>query len=247
MTVDAKEKKREPIVFPVHLKETVNSTGPARVGKRAWPEEKYNVKLPSGYLEDPHTHRFKRNKSASSIEAKDPEKGIGGKPAAAPASCSVPPLASSPGNQQVPRIANGSKVGKKPVFQKQKARQGAPMRGKQGHQHRVIAIAKQKGHRQGASPQGQHHRVIAIAKQKGHQQRVSQQGRSRKPHQGPVQAKQGHAPPSQPKGSGRQKEKTGSASQGDLDLDKRISLSLDALAKLNKKKGKAAKGSGKGH
>lgn len=230
MTVDAKDKKREPIVFPAHLKDNGTSTGPARPVKRAWPEEKYNVKLPTAFLEDPHTHRFKRNKSASSNEAKAPEKAVEAKPVAARVPSPVSGLASSRGTQQVPRTAKGSNAGKKHGFQKpvsqsqkQKARQDASTRGNHGQQHRVIT--KQKGHHQGASPLG----------------------RSRKPHQGVVQAKAGHALPSQPKGRGRQKEKADSAGHGDLDLNKRLNLSLDDLAKLNKKKGKAAVGSGKGH
>lgn len=206
MTDHANARKREPIVFPKHLSQARNGhSAPAR--RKAWPEEKYSVRLPSAYLEDPHTHRFKRvkatldhtNATSTPTESNTQPEAANRKIAS---SKERPQFA---GSKPPPLSAKRVKVAiDQSTAKKRKLARELPAQGGAHQQGVEQDMAKSRG------PTG--HRIVSVQHTRG----------------------SFLIEPSTVEESG-------------LDLDEKLSLSLDALAKLNKNGAKEKQGLNKKH
>eukprot|EP00884_Botryococcus_braunii_P014389 jgi/Botrbrau1/22951/Bobra.0030s0025.1 len=188
-------KKRKPIVFSNQLNHSHHGhSAPAR--RKAWPEEKYNVKLPTAYLEDPHTHRFKRVKPTLDGTKVDctPVVGNGELGGAGRELLSSREAPQPAGRKKPPFAAKDSNLLISPSPQEMRK------------QNRPLSVGTPKPHPSKGS-----------GNVKGHHKK------------GPTVIK------------------PTAVTENGLDLDKKLSLSLDALAKLNKGGAKNKKGWSKKH
>jgi hypothetical protein len=170
-------RKRTPIEFQKGNTGPKPPANPNFSVRKAWPEEKYSIKLPSAFLEDPHTHRFQRAKPLSTQNGSGPS--------------TVAPV----------RIAGPGPKLQQELPQK-KSRVVSLKTGNGSH----FPLGKAGGHPQQGVVSKQQGRVVAIAKKKS---------KSKKPKVPVANA-------------------AAVVSTSKIDLEEKLSMSLDALSKVNK-------------